>query len=316
VTEALAARFDGGVVLGFNVQADVAPQWLLLADANVRERFLPGVTAGDILACHCDTDLSSDEPAWAEEDGGDVVVHGRKGYVINGGIADLCFVSARLRGEPAIILIEKSRPSVRVLSTYNKLGTSTVDSALIEFDGVRVPGVQVISKFALSQIVHWNRVMSRLRFLIATAAAAMQEELIVHIRRYASRRQLGGRALLQWPVNQEILATGCGDLALMRAGLNRGIELLSDPVRSMPEIAQIKWFCVDKACSFAAACCDLEGGAGYMVTSRSLEAYRELRGFRMAGGSQTTMLTIANHSLACRAEMALRSDENVKRNVG
>ena len=41
-----------------------------------------------------------------------------------------------------------------------------------------------------------------------------------------------------------------------------------------------------------------------MWDSASLRAHAQVRGLRMSGGSQTTMLTVANHSLACRAEVA------------
>jgi alkylation response protein AidB-like acyl-CoA dehydrogenase len=72
----------------------------------------------------------------------------------------------------------------------------------------------------------------------------------------------------------------------------------------VPEIAELKWFCVEKATELAVLGTDLEGGAGYMWDSVALRAHAQLRGLRMAGGSQTTMLTIANHSMACRAEIA------------
>jgi acyl-CoA dehydrogenase len=151
----------------------------------------------------------------------------------------------------------------------------------------------------------WNRVMSRMRFLIAADAYFLHRLLLTHLTGHAERRRLGGRPLGQWPVNAHALARARADQELMTAGLADGYRRLAEGA-AVPEIAELKWFCVEKATELAVLGTDLEGGAGYMWDSVALRAHAQLRGLRMAGGSQTTMLTIANHSMACRAELADR----------
>ncbi|MEV5176631.1 acyl-CoA dehydrogenase family protein [Streptomyces flaveolus] len=305
LAEALAGLDDAGVALGTHVDTEVAAAWLLSAeDAALRETWLPRLLAGDAVACQCDTDPSPDEPTTASLTGEEVEIRGRKRYVVNGAVADLCFVAADLDGQPAIVLVEKDRPGVRVRHVYDKLGTRSVDSALLEFDAVRVPRSHVVTRRGLSQLMAWNRVMSRMRYLIAADAFFIHRRLLAHAVRHTTTRRLGGRTLAQWPVNAHALARARADQELMEAGLADAYVRLARGAGAVPEVAELKWFCVERATELAGLCTDLEGGAGFMWDSPSLRAHAQLRGLRMAGGSQTTMLTIANHSLACRAELA------------
>ncbi|NDW06020.1 acyl-CoA dehydrogenase family protein [Jiella pacifica] len=302
VTTLLAACDEGGLVLGANVQSEVACSWLLRAEADICETHLPRLVSGQSIACQCDTDPSADEPTLAEVDGDEIVVTGIKHYVVNGDQADLCFVAARMGPSPAIILIDKSRPGVSVEKVWDKLGTRSIDSASIRFDAVRVPKSHLLSRHGLRQMIVWNEVMSRLRLSIAAAATIIHGCVLDGIMAHASARRLGGRPLAAWPVNHHALSQAAADEQLMIAGVAGAVRRLGRSPDVVSRVAQLKWFCVERACDLARLACDLEGGRGYMAESRSLGAYKTLRGMRMAGGSQTTMLTIANHTLANQAE--------------
>ncbi|MFC8274231.1 acyl-CoA dehydrogenase family protein [Streptomyces sp. NPDC057271] len=302
--EALAQVRDGGLALGMHVQNEIACDWLVSAkNTELSDKFLPGLVAGELVACQCDTDPSAQEPTLAVTDGDEVVVSGQKKFVVNGANADLCFVSVQLDGAPAIVLVEKKTHGVHVTQVYDKLGTRSIDSALVEFDRVRVPAAHVISRRGVSQLMRWNRVMSRMRFLIASDAYFVHRALLSHISAYALGRELGGRPLAGWPVNEHALARARADQELMEAGLVEAYLRLTEGGSTVPEIAELKWFCVERTTEFAGLCTDLEGGAGYMWDSVALRAHAQIRGLRMSGGSQTTMLTVANHSMACRAEL-------------
>nr|AFV52194.1 enoyl reductase [Streptoalloteichus sp. ATCC 53650] len=300
--EAVSRLGDVGLPLGMHVQNEVACQWLVDADPVLRAEFLPRLLDGRLVACQADTDPSADEPTTAVRDGDDLVVNGAKLFVINGAVAGLCFTRVLLDGSPAIVAVDKDRPGVRVAEVYDKLGTRSADSARLEFTDVRVPATRVVSSGGVGRHLRWNRVMTLLRFLIAADAALVHRRLLDRVTRYAGERALGGRPLAAWPVNSHALARFRADLELVEAGVARACARLDAGAWPVPEVAALKWFCVERACALAAACCDLEGGAGYMWGNPSLRDLAQLRGLRMAGGSQTTMLTITNHSFAARAE--------------
>lgn len=304
INEALSQLDDAGLTLGMHVQNEIACYWLATSqDHSLRERFLPGLLTGALVGCTCDTEPSGQMESTAVYDNGELVVRAKKAYVVNGVNADLCFVSVMLDGKLTTILVEKDRTGVTIEKVYEKFGTRAIDSVLIDFDDVRVPAAHVVSRRGLQQLLHWNMVMTRARYFIAADAYLIHRMLLTHILEYGRHRRIGKVALTDWPINRHALARARCDSELMEAGLGDAYRRVEARAGAVPEIAALKWFCVERATELAELCCELEGGAGYMLDSTALQAYAQLRGLRMAGGSQITMLTIANGSYACRAEL-------------
>jgi alkylation response protein AidB-like acyl-CoA dehydrogenase len=304
LSEATAALGDLGVALGLRCQTEITGSWLATAhEAEVRDRYLPEMIAGRLVGCACDTEPSGELQSTAVRDGGELVIRGRKLYVINGANADLCFVTLRLDGEMATVLVEKDRPGVRVLEVFDKLGTRSIDSAMIELDEVRVPAANLSTKRGVRQLMHWNKVMTVARFLMCADACFLHGLLLARILEYAGARQVAGRPLGSWPVNRHALARAAVDQELMRAGLRDRFERLEQGRNAVAEVAALKWFCVERTARFAALCAEMRGGAGYMWDCEFLVAQAQVLGLRMAGGSSATMQAIAGQALAYREEL-------------
>ena len=304
VSEAASQLGDLGISLGLHCQSEIAGAWLATAhEAEVRDRYLPEMIAGRRVGCACDTEPGGELRSTAVRDGGDLVVSGCKLYVINGANADLCFVTLRLEGEMATVLVEKDRPGVRVLKVFDKLGTRAVDSAMIEFAEVRVPAANLSTKRGVRQLMHWNKVMTAARFLMCADACLLHARLLARILEYGAARRVAGRPLAAWPINRHALARAAADQELMRAGLCDRFERLDQGRNAVAEVAALKWFCVERTVRLAALCCELRGGAGYMWDSEFLVAQAQILGLRMAGGSSTTMKAIASQAMAHREEL-------------
>jgi alkylation response protein AidB-like acyl-CoA dehydrogenase len=302
--EATSQLDDLGIALGLHCQSEITARWLATAhEPAVRDRYLPDMLAGRLIGCACDTEPEPGVSTTAVRDGDELVVRGRKMYVINGANADLCFVTLRLDGERTTVLVEKSRPGVRVAKIFDKLGTRAIDSAMLEFDGVRVPVANASSKRGAAQSMHWNKVMTQARFLMCADACWLHGRLLERIREYASMRIVDGRPLAHWPINRRLLAAAVTDQALMQAGLVARFAALQSNRNAVADVAALKWFCVDRTTRFAAACAELHGGAGYMWDSPFLIAHAQILGLKMAGGSLTTMKAIAAQALAQRDEV-------------
>ncbi|HVR99994.1 MAG TPA: acyl-CoA dehydrogenase family protein [Thermoanaerobaculia bacterium] len=302
--EAAAQVGDLGVSLGLHCQTEITAQWLATAhDAEVRDRYLPGMSAGRLVGCACDTEPGGQMQSTAVRDGDELVVHARKLYVVNGFNADLCFVTLKLEGESATVLVEKERPGVRVLKVFDKLGTRSIDSAMIDFDAVRVPAANLSTKRGVRQLMQWNKVMTAARFLMCADACFLHGRLLDRMLEYAGARIVDGRPLSSWPVNRHALARAAADQELMRAGLIDRFEQLENRRNAVAEVAALKWFCVDRTAGFAALCAEMHGGAGYMWDSEFLIGQAQILGLKMAGGSLTTMKAIAGQALAYREEL-------------
>lgn len=304
IGEATAQLSDLGIALGLHCQTEISAQWLATAhEPAVRDRYLPDMIAGRLIGCACDTEPEPETFTTSFRDGDELVIHGRKMYVINGVNADLCFVTLRLDGEMTTVLVEKTRPGVRVGKIFDKLGTRAIDSAMLEFDAVRVPAAHVASKRGVRQLMHWNKVMTVARFLMSADACWLHGRLLERMLAYASTRIVDGRPLGHWPINRRLLAAAVADQELMRSGLVARFTELQSGRNAVADVAALKWFCVDRTTRFAAACAEMHGGAGYMWDSPFLTAHAQILGLKMAGGSVTTMKSIAAQALTHREEL-------------
>ncbi|HWM95347.1 MAG TPA: acyl-CoA dehydrogenase family protein [Thermoanaerobaculia bacterium] len=304
LSEAASQLGDLGVSLGVHCQTDITGQWLATAHENeVRDRYLPEMIAGRLVGCACDTEPGRQMESTAKHDGEDLVIHARKLYVVNGFNAGLCFVTLKLDGEMATVLVEKERPGVQVLKVFDKLGTRSVDSAMIDFQDVRVPAAHLSTKRGVRQLMQWNKVMTVARFLMCADACFLHGRLLERMLEYGGQRIVDGRSLASWPINRHALARAAADQELMRAGLIDRFERLEKNQNAVAEVAGLKWFCVDRTTRFAALCAEMQGGAGYMWDSEFLIAHAQILGLKMAGGSSTTMKAIAGQALAYREEL-------------
>ncbi len=304
LAEATSQLGELGIALGIRCQSEITAQWLATAhEAVVRDRYLPDMIAGRLIGCACDTEPDAQTSSTAVRDGDQLVVSGRKLFVINGANADLCFVTLRLDGEMATVLVEAARRGVRVVKVHDKLGTRAIDSATLEFDQVRVPRANLATRRGVRQLMHWNKVMTIARFLMCADACFLHGTLLERILAYTRRRIVDGRPLASWPVNRQALARAAADQALMQAGLIDRFEQLEAQRNAVAEVAALKWFVVDRTARFAALCAELQGGAGYMWDSEFLMVHAQILGLKMAGGSAMTMKTIAGQALAHREEL-------------
>jgi len=304
LSEATSQLGDLGISLGMHCQSEITAHWLATAHGEeVRDRYLPEMIAGRLVGCACDTETGGQMASTAVRDGDELVVSSRKLYVVNGANADLCFVTLKLDGESATVLVEKERPGVKVLKVFDKLGTRSIDSAMIDFDEVRVPAANLASKRGVRQLMHWNKVMTAARFLMCADACFLHANLLARILEYGGKRIVDGHTLASWPINRHALARAAADQELMRAGLIDRFELLESQRNAVAEVAGLKWFCVDRTVRFASLCAEMQGGAGYMRDSEFLNAQAQILGLKMAGGSLTTMKAIAGQALAYREEL-------------
>ena len=305
LAEAASQLGDLGVSLGLHCQTEITAHWLATAhEPEVRDRYLPGMISGLLVGCACDTEPGRHMESTAVRDGDELVVNARKLFIVNGANADLCFVTLKVEGESATVLVEKDRPGVRVLKVFDKFGTRSIDQAMLEFDNVRVPAANLSTKRGVRQLMHWNKVMTAARYLMCADACFLHRRLLDRMLEYGNKRSVEGRPLANWPINRHALARAAADQELMEAGLLDGLDLLESPKNAVAEIAALKWFCVDRTSRFATLCAELHGGAGYMWgESEFLFGQAQIAGLKMSGGSLTTMKAIAGQALAYREEL-------------
>src|SRR5262249_54926839 len=113
-----------------------------------RQRWLPSLCTMERLASYCLTEPDSGSDAAslktpAVPDGDHYVLDGSKAFIAGGGASDLYCVMARTGGEGAkgisCFMVEKGTPGLSFGAQEKKLGWKSQPTAMVMFDGCRVP---------------------------------------------------------------------------------------------------------------------------------------------------------------------------------
>jgi alkylation response protein AidB-like acyl-CoA dehydrogenase len=148
---------DGG--LSFAVTTHMVSTGVPLqrfGSAELKERYLARVCAGDAIGCHAVTEPQGGSDALAmrtraTRDGDHYVLEGSKTFVSNGPVADLFVVYARTHpdGGPlgvTAFLVERGMPGFEIGPPIGKMGLKTAPVSELFFDGCRVPAANVIGR--------------------------------------------------------------------------------------------------------------------------------------------------------------------------
>jgi isovaleryl-CoA dehydrogenase len=121
------------------------------------ERYVPGLCDGSLIGClgltepGAGSDALGSMATTAVRDGDDYIVNGRKLYITNGPVADICLLyvkTDKARGAHGIsaLVVDMHAPGVRVAQKMIKMGFRGSQTAELAFDDCRVPAANVIGK--------------------------------------------------------------------------------------------------------------------------------------------------------------------------
>jgi isovaleryl-CoA dehydrogenase len=120
------------------------------ANAEQRERFIPGLCDGSSIGCLALTEPGAGSDALgsmattAVRDDDDYVLNGRKLYITNGPVADLALLYAKTNPEQGArgitaFVVDMASPGIGVTQKLEKMGFRGSQTAELAFDDCRVP---------------------------------------------------------------------------------------------------------------------------------------------------------------------------------
>jgi isovaleryl-CoA dehydrogenase len=121
------------------------------------ERFIPGLSNGSLIGClgltepGAGSDALGSMATTAVRDGDDYIVNGRKLFITNGPVADICLLYVKTdieKGPQGItaLVVEMNSPGATVAQKLIKMGFRGSPTAELAFDDCRVPLANVIGK--------------------------------------------------------------------------------------------------------------------------------------------------------------------------
>jgi isovaleryl-CoA dehydrogenase len=202
------------------------------------ERFIPGLSDGTLIGClgltepGAGSDALGSMATTAVRDGDDYIVNGRKLFITNGPVADICLLYVKTdmeKGSQGItaLIVEMDRPGATVTQKIVKMGFRGSPTGELAFDDCRVPVANVVGR----ENEGVKCVMSGLdleRAAIAPICVGMAERALELSIEHARERVQFGEPIANFQMIQARLAEMSGLVETMRVYNYFALAALND----------------------------------------------------------------------------------------
>lgn len=283
----------------------VAPYLIDLTDDQQKQRWLPGVTSGEIVPviAMSEPEAGSDLRAissTAEKRGDHWVLNGSKTFVTSGIQADLIIVAAKLKGDDAggmgLFAVPADAEGFSRGRKLRKLGRLAQDTAELFFDDVVVPSEDVIGTPGKG-LGLMMRNLPQERLSIAVTAVASAEKALELTLDYVRDRNAFGRPVGSFQANRFALAEAATKVKVARIYIDRLIESAVARELSPEDAAAAKYWTTDLQFEVIDLGLQMHGGYGYMEEYEIGRMWRDARVQRIYGGTNEIMKEIVGRSL-------------------
>ena len=266
-----------------------------------RERFLPGIIAGDITMAVAISEpdagsAATDMTTKATVDGDTIRVTGNKRWISNGSEADVYLVYSRMSDAPGAkgigaVLVEANREGVSYGAREKLMGFRGIPSADIYFDDVVVPKENIVVRpggfrklftaFSIERL--GNSTMS-----LALGQAALDLSI-----RYVQERTQFGKPLIEFQAVQMTIADMALQVDAARLLLQRAAASVTDgeQLPNSLHVSLAKCTANEMAKKVTDLAMELHGGNGYTEEFGIERMHRDAHGWALAGGTPTMQRT-------------------------
>jgi citronellyl-CoA dehydrogenase len=302
MAEELGACRCGGVPMSIGVHTDMAtPALARFGSDELRKEFLTPAIAGDLLSCigvsepGAGSDVSSIKTR-ARKDGDDYIIDGGKMWITNGTQADfMCCLANTSDGDPhrnkSLIIIPMKSKGVSIEKKIRKIGMNASDTALIHFDGVRVPQRNRIGEEGKGFTYQMLQFQEE-RLWGAANCLKMMEIAINDTIDYTRQRKVFGEPVLNNQTVHFKLAELQSEVEALRALVYRATEMLvsGGDVTKLASMAKLKAGRLVRQVSDE--CLQYWGGMGFTWENQVSRLFRDGRLVSIGAGADEVMLSI------------------------
>ncbi len=310
VSEELARAGAGSLNASFSVHDDILiPYIARLGDDKQRERWLPGMAAGRLIAAVAMTepgtgsDLRGIRTTATPADGG-WLVNGAKTFITSGYQADLVVTVARTgqgggASDFSLFVVEEGMEGFARGRKLKKIGLHAQDTAELSFTDVFVPDANVLGGIGKG-FVHLMEHLPLERLSIAGGALASMQAAFEWTLTYVQNRQAFGRPIADFQNTRFQLADLSAEIAATEALVDRAIRGWNEATLTAVEAARAKLWASEAQGRVIDACLQLHGGYGYVLEYPIARAFQDARVQRIYGGTSEIMREILGRDLVGR----------------
>lgn len=230
----------------------------------------------------------------AERQGDFYIIDGQKHWITNAGIADYITLFAITNPDVhphqgmSAFVIETSMPGFSVLHNPEVMGLRGIPHSHISFEKMAVPASNLLGKenngwHVLTDELASERINISSRVL--GAARRCYDEAVKHS---ATREQFGRKIRTFEGISFRIAEMKC-DLDAAHLLILRAARMYSQGVRVEKEAAIAKLFTTEHGFQIADKALQIHGGTGYWKGSPVEQFFRDIRAYRLGGGTDEIM---------------------------
>jgi acyl-CoA dehydrogenase len=273
-----------------------------------RRRWLPKLASGESVGAIAMTepgtgsDLQSVKTK-AIRTGDEYVLDGAKTFISNGLLADLVITVAKTDPQDAakgisLVVVEtdglEGFGRGRVLK---KIGQHGQDTAELFYDGVRVPGSNLLGAEEGQGFIQLMQQLPQERLVLAVAAVAAIEETLAHTVRYTKEREAFGKPVFNFQNTKFKLAEAATIARVARVFVDDCIVKHLAGELDVQTASMAKWWTTQMQCDVADECLQFFGGYGYMQEYPIARMYADARIQKIYGGTNEIMKEIISRFL-------------------
>jgi alkylation response protein AidB-like acyl-CoA dehydrogenase len=280
------SRIDPSVGVLVDVQNTLVINALLRwGTDDQRQRFLPRLAA-DTVGAYALSEVGSGSDAFALQcraraQGDDWVLEGRKMWITNGAEAGLYIVFATVDADAGYkgitaFLVERDSDGFAVGKKEDKLGIRASSTCELIFDGVRVPGADVLGEVGMGYKVAIET-LNEGRIGIGAQMLGLAQGALDHTVRYVGEREQFGRAIGSFQGVQFQIAEMATEIEAARLLVYNAARLKIEGQAFVVKAAMAKLFASEMAQKVASKCIDLHGGYGFTTEYPVAKLYRDAK---------------------------------------
>ncbi len=268
------SRACGGMGVGFAVNALGSFPILVGGTDEQKERWLPGIAAGEKLIAFglSEKEAGSDAGSMttrAEKNGDVYVLNGEKKWNTGGAVASLNTIFAvtnpdrGARGISAFV-IEEGTPGYRVGRHEDKMGIRCVPVVEIHLENCRVPADNLLGGSEGRGFKHAMITLDRARPGVAAQAVGLAQGALDLAIEYTHQRQQFGQPVSSFQGVQWMLADMATQIEAARQLVHHAARVIDSGQKSITKLsAMCKLMATDVAMKVTTDCVQLFGGYGY-----------------------------------------------------
>ncbi|BBY66131.1 acyl-CoA dehydrogenase family protein [Mycolicibacterium helvum] len=294
--------------LTVSLQDDLVLHYLLdLTNADQKDRWLPGMAAGELIGALAMTEPGAGSDlrgirTTARRDGNHWILNGQKTFISSGIMSDVLVVAARTNPEGgsrafSLFVVERDTPGFERGRKLDKIGLPAQDTSELFFRDAQVPAENLLGE-AGSGLQYLMSHLPRERLGVTAKAMATTRAIFNMTVEYCKSRQAFGGPLTDKQHVRFELAEMATEIDVAEAYTDRSVLAYNAGELTAVDAAKGKWYVSELQKRIIDRCLQLHGGYGYMLEYPVARAYLDTRIQTIYGGTTEIMKEIIGREIA------------------